>query len=46
MPKLQGLADVQSRVADGFVAAGQVSVRDLLRPTETLGDVLAGELHV
>src|SRR4051794_25364836 len=44
--QLQRLPGVQPRVARGLVAPGQVGVRELLRPTEAFGDVVAGELDM
>src|SRR3954447_22492497 len=44
--QLERLLGVQSRVAGGLVAAGEVGVGDVLGPAEALGDVLAGQLDV
>src|SRR4029079_9503110 len=44
--QLQALLGVQPGITGRLVAAGEVVVRDVLRATETLGDVLAGDLDV
>ena len=44
--QLEGLLDVQSRVARRLVAAAEVCGRQLGRAADALGDVVAGQLDV
>src|SRR5580700_6461097 len=44
--QIEGLPGVQSRVARGGVAEGQLVLLDLFGPAEAFGDVVPGELDV
>src|SRR6185437_7468370 len=44
--ELERLAHVQPRIERSLVPAGQIGVHDVIAATQTLGDVLAGQLDV
>src|ERR1019366_4324551 len=44
--QVEGLAGIQSRVAGGGVPLVELTLDNVLDTTETLGDVVTGQLHV